>query len=192
LISRQGDSEIAISDIKSLKSRRKWAFLLRLAHWAKDRSREMSADERRALRQAGALPILARMKPRFEEVRPTLRPTSKLAEAMGYVLNRGEAFVRYISDGRIPMDNNVIERLLRPVAVGRQNFLLFGSENGGKTAATLYTLVQSAWRNCVDVWPYLTDVLHRLPAIAVNDTAALEVLLPDRWDAAHILFVATE
>jgi transposase/uncharacterized coiled-coil protein SlyX len=150
-----------------------------------DRAREMSADERRALRQAEALPILARMKARFEEVRPTLRPTSKLAEAIDYVLNRWAAFVRYTEDGRIAIDNNVIERLLRPVAIGRKNFLFFGSENGGKTAATLYTLVQSARRNCVDVWPYLTDVLRRIAAIAPGDTAALEALLPDRWLAEH-------
>jgi transposase len=150
-----------------------------------DRAKEMSAEDRRALRQAEALPILARMKARFDEVRPTLRPTAKLAEAIDYVLNRWEAFVRYTSDGRIPIDNNVIERLLRPVAIGRKNYLFFGSEHGGQTAATLYTLVQSARRNCVDVWPYLTDVLRRIAAIAPGDTTALEALLPDRWVAAH-------
>jgi transposase/uncharacterized coiled-coil protein SlyX len=150
-----------------------------------DRAREMLADERRALRQAEALPILARMKARFDEVRPTLRPTANLAEAIDYVLNRWDAFARYTSDGRIPIDNNVIERLLRPVAIGRKNYLFFGSEKGGQTAATLYTLVQSARRNCVDVWPYLTDVLRRLPGIAPNDTASLDTLLPDRWIAAH-------
>jgi hypothetical protein len=63
--------------------------------------------------------------------------------------------------------------------------LFFGSEHGGQTAATLYTLVQSARRNCVDVWPYLTDVLRRIPAITPGDTAELEALLPDRWVAAH-------
>ena len=81
--------------------------------------------------------------------------------------------------------NNLIERLLRPVAVGRKNYLFFGSEKGGQTAATLYTLVQSARRNCVDVWPYLTDMLRRLPAIPPTDTAALETLLPDRWLQVH-------
>lgn len=150
-----------------------------------DRAREMSDDERRALRQVEAMPILLRMKARFEEVRPTLRPTSKLAEAIDYVLNRWAAFVRYTEDGRISIDNNVIERLLRPVAIGRKNYLFFGSEKGGRTAATLYTLVQSARRNCVDVWPYLTDVLRRIAAIAPGDTAALEALLPDRWLAEH-------
>ena len=57
--------------------------------------------------------------------------------------------------------------------------------SGGKTVATLYTLVQSARRNCVDVWPYLTDVLRRIAAIAPNDTAALEALLPNCWVAVH-------
>jgi transposase/uncharacterized coiled-coil protein SlyX len=150
-----------------------------------DRAKEMSADDRRAMRQAEALPILLKMKARLDEVRPTLRPTAKLAEAIDYVLNRWDAFIRYTSDGRIPIDNNMIERLLRPVAIGRKNYLFFGSEKGGKTAATLYTLVQSARRNCVDVWPYLTEVLRRIPAIAPGDTAALEALLPDRWVAAH-------
>ena len=150
-----------------------------------DRAREMPADDRRALRQAEALPILLGMKARFDEVRPTLRPTARLAEAIDYVLNRWDAFVRYTSDGRIAIDNNIIERLLRPVAIGRKNFLFFGSEKGGKTAATLYTLVQSARRNCVDVWPYLTDVLRRIAAIAPGDTTALEALLPDRWVAAY-------
>jgi transposase len=150
-----------------------------------DRAKEMSAEDRHALRQAEALPILARIKVRFDEVRPTLRPTSKLAEAIDYVLNRWAAFVRYTSDGRIPIDNNVIERLLRPVAIGRKNFLIFGSEKGGQTAATLYTLVQSARWNNVDVWPYLTDVLRRIAAIDPGDNAALEALLPDRWVAAH-------
>jgi transposase len=150
-----------------------------------DRARDMSADDRRLLRQAEALPILLRMKARFDEVRPLLRPTSKLTEAINYVLNRWAAFVRYTEDGRIPIDNNVIERLLRPVAIGRKNYLHFGSEEGGKTGATLYTLVQSARRNCVDVWPYLADVLRRIAAIAPTDTAALEALLPDRWLAQH-------
>jgi transposase len=150
-----------------------------------DRAHEMSPDDRRALRQAEALPILTKMKTRLDEVRPTLRPTAKLAEAIDYMLNRWDAFLRYTSDGRIQIDNNVIERLLRPVAIGRKNYLFFGSERGGKTAATLYTLVQSARRNCVDVWPYLTDVLRRIAAIAPGDTAALEALLPDHWVAAH-------
>ena len=66
------------------------------------------------------------------------------------------------------------------MAIGRKNYLHFGSEESGKTGATLYTLVQSARRNCVDVWPYLTDVLRRIAAITHGETTALEALLPDR------------
>jgi hypothetical protein len=112
-----------------------------------------------------------------------------LANYRGYLQTDGyvvyPSLVRHSEDGRIPIDNNTIERLLRPVAIGRKNYLFFGSAKGGKTAATLYTLVQSARRNHVDVWPYLTDVLRRIAAIAPGDTAALEALLPDRWVAAH-------
>ena len=84
-----------------------------------------------------------------------------------------------------------MERLLRPVAIGRKNFLFFGSQNGGRTAATLYTIVQSARRNNVDVLPYLTDVLRRLPAITTTN-GGLDELLPDRWAAAHPEHVLAE
>jgi transposase len=97
-----------------------------------NRAREFSVGERQALREAEVVPILEPMKARFFEVRPTLRPKSKLAAAVDSVLNRWESFVRYTSDGRIPIDNNPIERLLRPVAVGRKNYLFFGSEKGGR------------------------------------------------------------
>ena len=100
------------------------------------------------------------MRRRFLDVRPELRPTSRLAEAIDYMLNRWEGFRRFLEDGRIPLDTNLVERLLRPVTVGRKNFLFFGSENGGRTAATLYTIVQTARRHHVDVLPYLTDVLR--------------------------------
>ncbi len=89
-----------------------------------------------------------------------------------------------------------MERLLRPVAIGRKNFLFFGSQNGGRTAATLYTIVQSARRNNVDVLPYLTDVLRRLPEIvstgAPPDPAALDALLPDQWAKAHPEHILSE
>ena len=92
------------------------------------------------------------MRRRFLDVRPELRPTSKLAEAIDYMMNRWEALKRFLEDGRIPLDTNLIERLLRPVAVGRKNFLFFGSQNGGRTAATLYSIVRmpggTTWTCC--------------------------------------------
>jgi hypothetical protein len=118
-------------------------------------------------------------------VRPTLRLSTKLADAMGYVLNRWPAMIRYTEDGRYAIDNNVIERMLRPSAVGRKNYLFFGSDEGARSAAVIYTIVQSARRNLVETLPYLTDVLRRLPALAADDVAGLAELLPDRWLRAH-------
>ena len=82
------------------------------------------------------------------------------------------------------------------MAIDQKSFLFFGSEKGDKTAATLYTLVQSAQGNCVDVWPYLTDVLRRIQAIAPGDTKALdpkqakavgvfEAELSDEWEGSE-------
>jgi transposase len=166
-----------------------------------DRVRDQSADERLRLRQLEAVPILSRLEERLRSTLPTLRPSSKLADAIGYVLNRWSAMVRYTSDARFEIDNNVIERLLRPVAIGRKNYLFFGSDRGGHAAATWYSIIQSARRNCVDILPYLTDVLIRLPVIVPEYLAigtssrfeslttaqrsSLEELLPDRWLAAH-------
>jgi transposase len=150
-----------------------------------DRTRDLSPDERLAVRRRESAPILERMRRRFLDVRPELRPTSKLAEAIDYFMKRWEAFTRFLEGGRIPLDTNLVERLLRPVAVGRKGYLFFGSQNGGRTAATLYSVIQSARRNNVDVLPYLTDVLKKLPAIRPDDFAALDALLPDRWVQAH-------
>jgi hypothetical protein len=79
-----------------------------------------------------------KMKSRLDEVRPALRPTAKLAEAIDFVLNRWDVFVRYISDGRIPLDNNVIERLFRPVAIGRKSSSFVGGEKGGNGGNALH------------------------------------------------------
>jgi len=160
-----------------------------------DRAAELTADERLTWRLCESAPIVEKMRRRFLDVRPELRPTSRLAEAIDYMLNRWEGFRRFLEDGRIPLDTNLVERLLRPVTVGRKNFLFFGSENGGRTAATLYTIVQSARRHHVDVLPYLTDVLRRLPGITHRDTppdpAAIDEFLPDRWAKAHPEHVLT-
>jgi transposase len=149
-----------------------------------DRVRSWPAEDRLRLRVAEAAPILDRMQVRFDAVSPELRPSSKLAEAVEYVRNRWAGLRRYTSDGRIPIDNNVVERLFRGIAVGRKNFLFIGSRAGGTTAARLYTIVQSAKRHNLALSPYLNDVLRRLPLL-VDAGASLECLLPDRWAKEH-------
>lgn len=156
-----------------------------------DRARSWSVEDRQRLRLTEAVPILDRMQTRFDAVAPELRPSSKLAEAVEYSRNRWAALRRYAGDGRIPIDNNVVERLFRGIAVGRKNYLFVGSRDGGHTAARLYTLVQSAKRHNLALSPYLNDVLRRLPLL-VNAGASLESLLPDRWAEDHPEHVLSE
>ena len=130
-------------------------------------------------------PLIERLFASWDEALPTLRPSTKLAEAIGYALNRRAELMRFFDDGRIPLDTGHLERSTRPVAMGRKNYLFFGSLRGGQTAATLYSVVQSARLYHLDVTAYLTDVLRRLPAIPPTDTAAIRPLLPDQWAQAH-------
>lgn len=157
-----------------------------------DRAADWSADARRQLRTAESAPILAGLRKQLVEARGDLRPKSKLAEAVNYALARWDALQRFLEDGRIPLDNNHLERLLRPVAVGRKNYLFFGSQNGGRTAAVLYSVMQSARWHCVDLLPYLTDVLRRLPALSPDDRDGITLLLPHHWATTHPEHVLTE
>ena len=93
------------------------------------------------------------------------------------------ALCLFTTDGNIPIDNNRVERTLRAQAIGRRNWTFLGSDNGGKTAAVLYSLVASAKRHHLDVEAYLADVLRRLPAI--TNPLALRDLLPERWAKFH-------
>ena len=89
-------------------------------------------------------------------------PKSKFAEALGYLRNHGDPLRLYLTDGRMPIDNNDVEQLMKQVAVGRKNWLFIGSVAAGERAADFLTLVSSAIRNDLDVWAYSKDVLDQL------------------------------
>lgn len=110
-----------------------------------------------------------------------LLPKSKLGQAVSYMRNNWDALRRFLSDGRLPIDNNEAERDLRRVAVGRKNWMFVGSEEGGERTAIIPTIVASAHRHDLDVLAYLRDVLERLARGEDN----LEELLPDAWKAKH-------
>jgi transposase len=158
---------------------------IQLLYDIEDRAKELTAVQRHALRRMESRPIVDRLFARWQEVRSELRPTSKLAEAIGYALNRPAALQRFLEDGRIELDTGHLERSLRGPVLGRRNYLFFGSLQGGRTAAILYSVVQSARLHRLDVTAYLTDVLRRLPALAPTDAAAIGELLPDRWGKTH-------
>jgi len=101
-----------------------------------------------------------------------------MGTAISYALNNWEALTRYTSDGDLAIDNNVAERAIRPLTVGRKNYLFFGSDTGGRTAATLYSIFASAKRHGLDPFVYLRDVLARIGSTPMSQ---INQFLPDRW-----------
>jgi transposase len=142
-----------------------------------------SAEARYALRQQKSVPILDELKTWLNDTLVKLRPKTPVAGAIKYCLKNWDALCRFTSDGNIPIDNNRTERALRAQAIGRKNWMFLGSDNGGRTAALLYSFVASAKRHHLDPEAYLADVLRRLPAI--TNPLAIRDLLPDRWAKSH-------
>ena len=145
-----------------------------------------TAEERQALRQRESVPILDRIEAYLDELSPRVLPKSALGKAVTYARNQWAALRRYVTDGRLTIDNNVIdnnisERTLRLQAIGRKNWLFLGSEAAGPRAAVLFTILAGAKRHRLEPWAYLRDVLLRLSAGETD----LESLLPDRWAATH-------
>jgi transposase len=131
-----------------------------------------------ALRQEQAKPILTQLQKYLLSQRDVVLPQSPMGEAITYTLNQWQALVRYTSDGELAVDNNMVENAIRPLALGRKNYLFLGSDAGGRTAAILYSVIASARRAGIDVWLYLRDLLTRLPSAP---TSELHNFLPDRW-----------
>jgi transposase len=159
-----------------------------------DRAVTMDDAQRLALRERESAPLMKRLRELVDsELAKRVLPRTKFGEALGYLRNHWDAFQVYLQDGRVPIDNNDVERDLRRITVGRSNWLFIGSFKAGERAATIFTIVASAHRHDLDVWQYLCDALEKLAhgrAAAggdVNqiDTAILESLLPDVWAKAH-------
>ena len=149
------------------------------------RQHALLVENRAPLRQELAVPRLAQFRTWLESQQaehggPVL-PKSPMGQAIQYALNQWEALCVYTSDGRLAIDNNASENALRRVAVGRKNWLFAGSDNGGRTAATLFSLIATCQRHRVEPMAYLRDVLTRIAAIPVSQ---LGTLLPDRWQPA--------
>ena len=108
---------------------------------------------------------------------------SATAKALDYTLKRWSALTRYIDDGQLPIDNNWIENQIRPIAIGRSNWLFAGSLRAGQRAAAVMSLIQSAKMNGHDPYAYLKDVLTRLPT---HKASQIEDLLPHLWQAPSL------
>lgn len=141
---------------------------------------KLDDDARRALRQERSVPILKEFFAWLEGVRGQVLPRSPMGEAIGYALNHRMALLRYTEQGYLEIDNNASERGEKTIALGRKNWLFFGSEGGGATAAILFSLTETCQRLGVEPWAYLRDVLDR---VSTHPASRIDELLPDRWEA---------
>jgi transposase len=139
-------------------------------------------DQRLQMRQDLAVPILDKFATWLKAQKANVLPKSPMAEAIGYALNNWTALIRYTESGFLSIDNNVAEREMKRIAIGRKNWLFVGSEKGGHTAAVLFSFTSTCHRLGIEPWAYLQDVLTRLPGL---NNAQLAELLADRWQAAR-------
>jgi transposase len=126
-------------------------------------ARDFSESQRLQMRQDLALVILEKFRAWIDKTYPEVLPKSPMGEALGYVRNNWTALVRYTEAGFLDIDNNVAEREMKRIAIGRKNWLFVGSPQGGQTAAVLMTFTSTCNRLGIEPWAYLHDVLERLP-----------------------------
>jgi transposase len=140
-------------------------------------------DDRRRERQRHSKPTAAALAAWADAAVPTLSRKSELAGAFRYMRARWPALIRCFDDGRLALDNNPAERALRCVAIGRKNYLFAGSDAGGRRAAAMYSLIESAKLNGLNPLLYITDVLTR---IADHPARHIDDLLPWNWQPGDV------
>lgn len=141
---------------------------------------DLSPDERVTLRRRKGRPVLARILKQTRGWKDKYSTSGKMAAAIKYVRNQWVPLKCFLLDGRVPIHNNACERAIRPIAVGRRNWLFVGSKRGGKAAAIIYTLLASCRLANADPWVYLREVLGRVATHPANQVADL---VPARWAA---------
>jgi hypothetical protein len=130
-------------------------------------------DERRRVRRGRSRPVLDDLAGFLDSALGRLSGKSELAGAIRYARSRWPALSRYVDDGHLEIGNNAAERAIRPLALGRKNWLFAGSDAGGERAAAVYTLIETARLNGLDPEAYLRDILGRIAEHPVNRVAAL-------------------
>jgi transposase len=141
----------------------------------------LDAERRQMIRQEKARPVADALRTWLTAQRQKVPPGSATAKAIDYTLGRWTALTRYIDDGDLPADNNWVENQIRPIAIGRSNWLFAGSLRAGKRAAAVMSLIHSARINGLDPYAYLRDVFERLPT---QRASQIDGLLPHRWTPA--------
>jgi transposase len=142
------------------------------------------AEHRRQIRQDRSRPIVEALHAWLQEHVGRVSAASDLAGAIRYALRHWPGLTAYLDDGRIEMDTNVVERVIRPIAITRKNALFAGNDGGARHWAIAMTLIQTAKLNGVEPMAYLTDVLERIVS-GRTKASALEALLPWNWKASR-------
>ena len=127
-------------------------------------AKELTIEERQALRSRQAVPELQSFHDWLTQIRLGTATGSGLAKACDYVLRRWPSFERYAGTGHLPIDNNRVENVIRPIAIGKKNWLFAGSESAGQRAAAIQSLLATAKLNGLDPTVWLTETLEKLPA----------------------------
>lgn len=141
-----------------------------------------SDGQRKWLRRKRTKPILKKIRRWLTMHHPRTAPKSRLGQAMSYALNHWRALTTFLGDGRLELDTNRVERAIKPIVIGRKNFLFMGGPNGGWAAAIIFTLIESCKQNNIDPYDYLEDVLQRLPT---HPNKRIQELLPHHWKPAQ-------
>jgi transposase len=176
---RNKAAEAETSDPERVLAIKAW---VRKLYDVEDEAAPMTATERLRLRQEKSVPLLTCLRQWLIAQRPQVLPKSPIAAAMNYMLNQWQALNRYTTDGDLHIDNNLAERTLKLIGTGRDNWLFLGSDQGGQTAAVLYSFTATCKHLGIDTFTYLRDVFTRLPS---QPAERLEELLPHRWQAAR-------
>jgi transposase len=137
---------------------------------------------RAARRRAEARPVLDRLRKALERMAHRVLPKSGFGEAIAYTLNQWDTLIRYGEDGRVEIDNNLMENAIRPTAVGKKNFLFIGHPEAGWYSAVIYSILGSCHRHGINPHEYLTDVLTRLPHMTNQQVGELT---PAAWAKAR-------
>jgi transposase len=144
--------------------------------------KDLAPQQRVAVRTERSRPLVVALETWLREQRARVSKNSDTGKAINYSLKRWAALTRFLDDGRLCMTNNAAERELRAIAVGRRNWTFAGSDEGGRRAAALYTLIATAKLNDVDPQAWLADVLARMPDYPAK---RISDLLPWNWHAEH-------
>jgi len=137
---------------------------------------------REAMRASHHRMVVERLHRALNQLQPRYLPQSLMGQAINYALNQWPSLERFLAHGEVEIDNNLVENAIRPTAIGKKNWLFFGSEAAGQRSAVMYTLIENCRLHGVEPYAYLKDVLERLPRTTNRQVAQLT---PLNWQKAR-------